>query len=841
MIVLGLHEDQQEPISRVDHLSQNTSDTDAIDQSDNNVNGESRTLFYQDHTFQQDVPLSQGDENGLKPRHVWKDDIIDFITGIFWILESKRREETQRESRQERMNLLCTPFEKKDFVGLDLDSRANKKRIYGRYQKYLGDLNLICDRILEAYEHYQLAADALRSCNDWIWLAGAMEGLCAISVMLHYPSSRKSINPLTPDPASIINIDILKPRDIVERYKEIVVHYSKYRLAGVIETEASIKAVQVLIEQHNFVLAAEFLQNLVFINLNMNDEEKIHRFSALANLYYRIGFYRKAAFFLRVSAMRCVAPQNPHPDWKMCHSLLMRATPGYSLELSKATKGSDLTKGWPALQIQLIQEMVGTARRMGHFEIAVSHMVHLLEGMFQFLSKSELTDICRQLEVLVSRSKDTSPLPITTEFRGGDNQRNEIDSKSLGRIPNVTAFNLCPLPSHLIPRTNLVAKNSTESVFVFTPKQFGGEKSKKGAKAPFCWVENDVAEVSLMLSNPLPIEIKIVNLVLMHQGTLAFEAFPTTFALRSSKEPISVNLLGVPKEAGELTITGYECTVLGIPSKVHLQTISKKFPSEGFTVQIVKALPQVQVSLHRIKSEKYILHEFGDTKEEYSDGFSSLSSNVSEKVPEVEPDQGGSILIFYGEEARFELTLTNISSIKAHILNVTWNSNCQLNDSACTIDDPTNITLDSKETKKIGFSIIGMPTTKSLSRKKGTSSTKQYLHDSSGMSFVDNNYEQLQPGDDVELQFKITYSVGSDHSTHNNYYREVTKPFNMTIMPSAMVTKWDVLPSESSDKNFLVLDIINCSQNEMDLVYAESKKLVIEPSDVCRIPLPIDR
>ena len=96
MIVLGLHEDQHEPISRVEHLSQNTPDSDAIDQSDNIVNVESRTLFYQDHTFQQDAQLTQGEENGLQQRHVWKDDIIDFITGIFWILESKRREETQR-------------------------------------------------------------------------------------------------------------------------------------------------------------------------------------------------------------------------------------------------------------------------------------------------------------------------------------------------------------------------------------------------------------------------------------------------------------------------------------------------------------------------------------------------------------------------------------------------------------------------------------------------------------------------------------------------------------------------------------------------------------------------
>ncbi len=30
-------------------------------------------------------------------------------------------------------------------------------------------------------------------------------------------------------------------------------------------------------EQKNYVLAAEFLQNIVFINLQMNDEEKIQR------------------------------------------------------------------------------------------------------------------------------------------------------------------------------------------------------------------------------------------------------------------------------------------------------------------------------------------------------------------------------------------------------------------------------------------------------------------------------------------------------------------------------------------------------------------------------------
>ena len=161
MIVLGLH-DQQESVCTTEN-TRSTEENETSSEIDNFANVESRTLFYQDHTFQQEVAESSQDNNHcLQPRLLWKEDIVDFLSGIFWILESKRRDEVQREGKQERMNLLCTPFEKKDFVGLDLDSRANKKRIYGRYQKYLGDLNIICDRIMEAYEHYQLATDALR-------------------------------------------------------------------------------------------------------------------------------------------------------------------------------------------------------------------------------------------------------------------------------------------------------------------------------------------------------------------------------------------------------------------------------------------------------------------------------------------------------------------------------------------------------------------------------------------------------------------------------------------------------------------------------------------------------
>ena len=42
--------------------------------------------------------------------------------------------------------LLCAPFERRDFVGLDLESRQNKRRTYARFKKHLGDLSLACGR-----------------------------------------------------------------------------------------------------------------------------------------------------------------------------------------------------------------------------------------------------------------------------------------------------------------------------------------------------------------------------------------------------------------------------------------------------------------------------------------------------------------------------------------------------------------------------------------------------------------------------------------------------------------------------------------------------------------------
>lgn len=50
-----------------------------------------------------------------------EDKVREFAAALFWVLESKRMDRSLE--RQDRLTLLMTPFEKKDFVGIDTDSR----------------------------------------------------------------------------------------------------------------------------------------------------------------------------------------------------------------------------------------------------------------------------------------------------------------------------------------------------------------------------------------------------------------------------------------------------------------------------------------------------------------------------------------------------------------------------------------------------------------------------------------------------------------------------------------------------------------------------------------------
>lgn len=275
----------------------------------------------------------------------------EFISSLFWVLESKRLDRSRE--KLERVSLLLAPFEKKDFVGLDMESRNNKKRCTGRMTKHLGDLCLQAGLITESLTYYLNASETLKSVNDWLWLGAAYEGLCAASSIVLYPNMQRNVplhrnaslqegspgkrsNSITSTLDEVTRHDVpnvLTPEDISKRYRDAVIHYSKYQNAGIVETEASFKAARISIEQNHSLQAASFLQNVVYINLTLSEQEKIQRFETLSDLYTQIGFVRKAAFCQRLAASRYVSPQNATPNWNQCYTLMLQSFPGHKLSL----------------------------------------------------------------------------------------------------------------------------------------------------------------------------------------------------------------------------------------------------------------------------------------------------------------------------------------------------------------------------------------------------------------------------------------------------------------------------------------------------------------------------
>lgn len=118
----------------------------------------------------------------------------------------------------------------------------------------------------------------------------------ASSSDIDYQSQKSYLSPDLPSiprqpPSQINNQYLLSGEEIAEKYRKAIIHYSKYQNAGIIETEACFKAARIAVEQNNSLHASSFLQNVIFINLTLSEQEKIQRFDTLAELYKEIGEY----------------------------------------------------------------------------------------------------------------------------------------------------------------------------------------------------------------------------------------------------------------------------------------------------------------------------------------------------------------------------------------------------------------------------------------------------------------------------------------------------------------------------------------------------------------------
>nr|XP_054752929.1 trafficking protein particle complex subunit 9-like isoform X1 [Lytechinus pictus] len=806
-----------------------------------------------------------------------EDDVKEFASALFWVLESKRLDKTNT-SRNDKLPLLMAPFERKDIVGIDTETRTFRRRVQGRMRKHIGDLSLMAGMTQDAFVHYQTAYEILKGANDWLWMAACLEGMCAASVIQLYPTEPP--NKGIPRNASFSGESLLKPPeeklhrtgsyetmngvdekyededlpknclppdDIIEKYRDAIVHYAKYTNAAIIEMEACIKATEVLIKQREqgemltnkkTMDAADFLQNVIYINLNLPEHEKVQRYSALSRLFSKIGFHRKAAFFKRVAAMQCVSPTNPNSSWAMCHSLLLEAMDGYKLSLNAKDYRRDVPHGWPMLQIKLLNEMILTARRMGDHRLAVRYLSFLLHAFHPKMSVNEKREVAAQLETLTSKTPGV-PLPLSV-----DNGL-IVPAVPFTSFPVVKSFQLIRLSNQLLPhRTapSITLKDGLNSVnsspFIYTPLSSRNNTIQRDrSKVDFKWVSNEACEVCLQVYNPLPFELRVSNLGFLVEG-LKFDPIPATITLPPQSGPHVVSLMGKPKGSGLLTITGYTTIVLGVESHcrlAHVPDVTEPF----YQVKVAPALPLLKISTSLPKAA------------------SRLSLDPSEK----QASTSAAVSLLTGESCECEVRITNCSKdVAVDTLDIVLD--CDLDDVFTWSEENVQTQLPLQPTCQLTLTLyikakgpfcvqsgntkpMNVPPTPTVNRTDRIPGLSSHPSRSPSTSMIEQQALAPHEIDLTRLQQIIEGTLNMQYSGGegvDEYFRQTSLVLNVEVQPSIVFTKWTTIPATDPRHFHLVLDAMNATLQDLKVQYGEENcEVALESQKTKRMAVRVDR
>lgn len=398
--------------------------------------------------------------------------------------------------------------------------------------------------------------------------------------------------------------------------------------------------------------ASEFIQNSV--SFNQSNDEQIERLNVISDLYTEIGFHRKSAFYRRFAALKAVSLNLETPNWTLCYKLLIQSLSGYCLTLDPIEYEKRIiakNSGWTGIHVQLLQELVTTAKRMKNTSLAIRHLSFLLQALSHQLSSVQKKDFATQLERLSIRDEEGAPVPLVLEIGV------TIPSVNLTRFPYVTSFVVKPLAGHLKPfrlRSLTEAENrsnpTSESPFIFTPLQLNRPmhpvvkpNNVASQLMDFKWVQNEIGSVLMQVYNSLPVDLHVDHMKLETNGVVfRIDPFSTTLPPESGPTPATVT--GSPNNCGRLEIHGYSTHVLGVKSTCLLKDlphVKKMKVPHVFIIDVVPSLPLLSLSCPDLDK-------------------SSAMSSYSSEIDYITANYA--LTMFAGEEKSVNIFVSNSSS-----------------------------------------------------------------------------------------------------------------------------------------------------------------------------------
>ncbi|XP_022659827.1 protein brunelleschi-like [Varroa jacobsoni] len=810
-------------------------------------------------------------------------DVLDFIANIVIVLRStKVRLEQDVNNKKIDDKILIAPNEKREFVGIDVDSRQYRKRWLARNKKMLADISLQLGYVQEALALYSEAMDTFRAVGDLLWLGAVYEGQCAASAghlqlpgkgglvrnqsfpmrsrrntpvslsnpTLTHAGSCKSL-PIDVDPieAKQFGRDLLTLDEIVEKIREANVTYERFSHAVGPHIEVNLKLTRLLSLFERHLQAADYLQTAIVINCRLNENSwKYGWYDAVSQLYRDIGCYRKAAFYTRIGAVQAaMVHDGMKANNALCYQLMVKSLKGYQIDVSIANpyegrrwhpfSTPEPVIGWSRLQTTLLNDVILTADRLPDGKLlAAHHCVYMLCYMFPFLEPQEAHQSAKKLDQLTA---ETGPLTLTSV--SSELLDEPLPPIHLINYPLVTRAKPQVLAAEPVKWRSPTAASQPDggTPFIWAPSK----NNKNAARQPGIenggifkskWVKGEVASVEMIIHNAASFALQITDFRLVTEGP--FDCYPTSITVGPAEKGVAtvlaVKIQGTPHSTGQVCILGYECVVLGVKTRclfkdatwMHRKVMPSPYddPKESqknfeFIIDCVPELPLLEV-LGDLQTDSNITVYAGQ-KKSYRVKLHNKSSVPVETI-DIAIEGSVNVLVEWDEaELKEQLPVGPDATATFHV----------------TLTGSENFLASQKSTDFVAKSSSAASSPLNTPRQRRFQSTPNTPH---------RNHNQLRVAGAVEsslntvsTQMNILYSGGAGMA--NNYARRCSLKTRLTVLPSMVISQWDVLLADSATQCYLVLDIENRTSQEMDLEYQDGKSIVIE--ETCKIPVLIPR
>ncbi|CAF3328118.1 unnamed protein product [Rotaria socialis] len=425
-----------------------------------------------------------------------------------------------------------------------LKTKLSKKIIEARTIKRKGDCCLLFGAIEKAQQDYHRAAEALKTQNDTIWFAAALEARVAASYLSTHKPKRhmqktisffKQISLTRKIPVEKYLNRSNTPLNLQPKIEMAIQMYSTAnrllfnKMEFQLELDACLRWCTLLQEQidvkkhHDDII--QYIDRINILGSYLEEHiDSIYLNTYLAESYESIGFKRKSALYYRSAAFSGLRLLNEeesyHEEINLFDRLIKEARKGYGIDDNQSI--------FPLIQKTILNESIQISLQKNDFTTIIENVHFAIECLLDNMTDAEV-------EALLSFLK-ASDQSISCGYCS---------------IPRLKSLDLMPLSNQL----KVWKAEPKNNIFIYHAKRaVPAQQQSLHRKVDFYWVKNERAQIGLVVENYLPAVMIIDQLDFITENEL-LTTLDTTYRIppRTTK---CLSIDCIPKEVGQLRILG---------------------------------------------------------------------------------------------------------------------------------------------------------------------------------------------------------------------------------------------------------------------------------------------